>query len=97
MINLRDDEIMQELRAAMATVQQNILDDHCDPEKKRTITLKITVDPNGDPNAEPIIDAEISCQLAPRHSTRISTAVSQINLFPFEEMAMITAEGEAIE
>lgn len=97
MINLRDDEIMQELRAAMANVQTNILDDHCDPEKKRSITMKITVDPDGDPNREPIIDVEISCQLAPRHSNRISAAVSQINLFPFNETVAISKDGEAEE
>lgn len=96
MENLRDDEIITELRRALTDVRMNILDDHCDPKVKRTITLKITVDPMGDIDAEPRMDAQISTKLAPRHSTRVASAISQIELFPFSRLA-ISADGEILE
>lgn len=73
--------LLKELRHELRKVETNIIDPFCDPNKKRTITLKITVDPHGDPHSMPLMSAEIGSTLAPRDCSGIAAACQQLSIF----------------
>jgi hypothetical protein len=80
-IPINADLLLKELRHELRKVETNIIDPLCDPKKKRSITLKITVDPHGDPHSMPLMSAEIGSTLAPRDCSGIAAVCEQMSLF----------------
>ena len=92
-IPINADLLLKELRHELRKVETNIIDPLCDPKKKRSITLKITVDPHDDPHSMPIITAEIGSTLAPRDCSGIAAACQQLSLFNMTGISEETADA----
>ncbi len=57
--------VQERVDRALEKCARNILDPNTDQKKKRTITLKITLDPNEDDPEDVEVTAEVTTKLAP--------------------------------
>ena len=96
MIPIDAELLLKELKHELRKVETNIIDPLCDPKKKRTITLKITVDPHGDPHSMPLISADIGSTLAPRDCSGIAAVCQQLSLFAVQTTPVLE-EGSAAD
>lgn len=62
--------VQERIDKALEKVARNILDPNADPDKKRTITLKITIKPDGEETGDVEVSADVSVSLAPPLSVK---------------------------
>ena len=56
---------------------RNILDPNVVPDKKRTVTLKITLKPSEEDQSDVIVSADVTCTLSPEVGATTNLFVSQ--------------------
>lgn len=69
--------IQEKVDRALKKVAENIMDPNTDQEKKRTITLKITMKPNEDDFEDVEVSAEVSYTLAPEMGVKTQFYVNK--------------------
>ncbi|GEM_PF-325949 len=69
--------VQEKVDRALEKVAKNILDPNTDPDKKRTITLKITLKPDENDNEDVKVNADVSYTLAPEIGVQTRFFVSR--------------------
>lgn len=77
MTNICRGAVQEKIDRALKEVGSNILDPNKDPEKKRSITLKITFKPSKDDREDVLITADVSMQLAPDEPVKSQLYISK--------------------
>lgn len=69
--------VQEKVDRALEKVARNILDPNVVPDKKRTITLKITLKPSDEDQEDVIVSADVTYQLAPELGVSTNMFVSK--------------------
>ncbi len=75
--NLCGGAVQEKVDRALEKVARNILDPNVVPDKKRTVTLKITLKPSENDQEDVAVDASVSYQLSPEMGVQTSFYVSK--------------------
>lgn len=57
--------VQERINHALQKVSENILDPNTDPEKKRSITLTLTLKPSAEDREDVVVEASVGMKLAP--------------------------------
>lgn len=69
--------VQEKVDRALEKVARNILDPNVVPDKKRSVTLKITLKPSAEDQEDVLVSADVSYQLSPEIGVTTSLYVSQ--------------------
>lgn len=69
--------VQEKVDRALEKVARNILDPNVVPDKKRTVTLKITLKPSEEDQSDVIVSADVTCTLSPEVGATTNLFVSQ--------------------
>ena len=69
--------VQEKVNRALEKVANNILDPNVVPDKKRTVTLKITLKPSAEDQEDVLVNADVSYQLSPEMGVTTSLYVSK--------------------
>ena len=72
-----DGAVQERIERALEKVSENILDPNTDPDKKRSITVTLTMKPNKDDREDITVDAAVSMKLAPDTGIKTQLFISK--------------------
>ena len=77
MTTICDGAVQEKVDRALRAVADNILDPNTDPKKKRSITMKIVLQPNEDDREDVAVHVEVTKSLAPEAGVKTQLFIAK--------------------